>query len=356
MAGFPSRVISVIAQLQKYRHTKTTELFTLSESHKSSNIECVGDKVLLTKAEENLVLPTFPVPTAASYSNLPLFRSEVLPSSPMLPAEQDGQPDPEPVLPGRIPSQGYHRSIRVSGDEVGPHSNYTIANDSTGKQVVDFCNDGLQVDYARFSRNCETVRNGIGIEVARSIPNQREVLPGPEPTAQRRSRKRLLIAAVVGLVILITVAVIGGVLGSRKTHDSNPSGADDGQTSPTSTSSATNPTETSTVTLSSLKSRSKLSVAAWRKGQGLQVFLYYQSQNGSLRWSIYDETQSSFTYNGSYWGGSTKVVMDSLDPVANDTGIAAGILVFGTMYGVSYVYENDQDIFYVYTATDMAIL
>lgn len=259
----------------------------------------------------------------------------------MLPAEHDGQFDPEPVLPGRIPSQGYHRSIRGSDDEVVTHSNYTIVNNSTGKQVVDFCNDGLQVDDARLPSNYETGRNGIGIEEVGFSPNEKKGLPCPGPTAQRRSRKKLLIAAVIGLVMLVTAAVVGGVLGSRKAHGSNSSGADESQASPTSTSSATNPTETNTVSLSSLKSRSKLSVAAWRKGQGLQVFLYYQSLNGSLRWSTYDDTQSSFTYNGSYWGASMEVVMDSLDSAANDTSIAAGILVFGTMYSVSYSCGND---------------
>lgn len=258
----------------------------------------------------------------------------------MLPTEQDGQADPEPVLPGHIPSQGYHRSIRGSEDEIGTPSNYAIVHDSTDKQVVDVCNDGLQVDDARFSSNYETGRNGIGIEVMNFSPKVKKVLPCPEPTAQWRRRKILLVAAVIGLAMLIIAAVVGGVLGSRKAHGSNSSSADETQTSPTSTSSAINPTETSNVSLTSLKSRSKLSVAAWRKSQGLQIFLYYQSQNGTLRWSTYDDT-GSFTYNGSYWGASTEVVMDSLDPAANDTSMAAGILLFGTMYGVSYVYEND---------------
>lgn len=254
----------------------------------------------------------------------------------MIPAEQDGQHDPEPVLPGRIPSQGCHRSIRGSDNQVGTHS-----IDSTDKQLVDVCNDGLQVDDARFPSNYDTGRNGVGIEVVGFSPNVKNVVPCLEPTAQQRSRKRLLVAAVIGLVMLITAAVVGGVLGSRKAHDSNSSGADESQTPPTSTSSAPNPTETNTVSLSSLKSRSKLSVTAWRKGQGLQVFLYYQSQNGSLRWSTYDDTQSSFTYNGSYWGDSKEVALDSPDSAANDTSLAAGILVFGTMYAVSYLYGND---------------
>lgn len=348
MAGFLSRVNSVIARLQNHRHAKTTELFTLSKSCKPSDIECVGGRVQLTNLQEKLVPPTFPDSTAASYSNLPLVRSEARPSQPMLPAEQDGQHAPEPVLPGHIPFQGYHRSIHSFDEEVGTHSSHTIVNDSTGKEVVDVGYDGLQVDEARFPRSHKTGRKSVGMEVVNFAPNEKEVFTCPEPTRKRGSRKKLLLAAVVGLVILITAAVVGGVLGSRNAHGGSSSGADQSQSSPTSTSSVTKPTETSTVTLTSLRLRSKLSVAAWRKSQGLQIFLYYQSQNGSLRWSNYDDTQSSFTYNGSYWGDSTEVVMDSLDSAANDTSLAAGMLLWDTTYEVRYLYGNDQDISYLY--------
>lgn len=252
----------------------------------------------------------------------------------MLPADQDGRFDPEPVLPGHIPTQAYHWSIRGSDDEIGTQSSHTIVNDGTGKEVVDVGNDGLPVDEARLPSSDKVAWNGVGMETASFARDDKEVVTCAEPSAKRKSRKKLLLAAVVGLLILITAAVVGGVLGSGKAHGSNSSSADKSQSTPTSTSSATIPTETSTVTLSSLKKRSNLSVAAWRKSQGLQIFLYYQSQNGSIRWSTYDDTQSSFTYNGSYWGDSAEVVMDSTDSAADDTSLAAGILLWDTTYEV----------------------
>lgn len=253
----------------------------------------------------------------------------------MLPAEQDGQPDPEPVLPGHFPTQVYYQSVQSFNDEARTNSSYTIANDSTGKQVVDVGHDGLQVDGSSFGSTHEIGRKGVGLEVVSVAPNEKEVLTRPQPATKHNTRKKLLLAAAVGLVVLIAAAVVGGVLGSRKANGSTSSSEDEGQTSPTSTSSAATPTETSIATLSSIKKNSNLAVAAWRKSSGLQIFLYYQNQNGSLRWSTYDDTQSSFTYNGSYWGDSTEIVMESSDSVANDTSFGAGILLWDTTYEVS---------------------
>lgn len=255
----------------------------------------------------------------------------------MLPAEQDGQPDPEPILPGHVPTQSYGRSIRHCDDELGTQSSYKICSDNTGKEVVGVCHDGLQLDEAQFPYRYRPGSNGIGTEVVNFAPTKKGGLTCSEPPTKWRSRKRLLLASVFGLVVLITAAVVGGVLGSRQVKGSNSSNADASQSSTSTTSSATRPTGTSTVTLNFLKQKSNLCVAAWRKSHGLQIFLYYQSQNGSLRWSTYDDTQSSFTYNGSYWGKSTEVVMDSdsTDSAANDTSLAAGILLWGTAQEVS---------------------
>lgn len=252
----------------------------------------------------------------------------------MLSAEQDGRFDPEPVLPGHIPSQAHYLSVRGSDDEFGARFSYEIGDDRSGKKLVNVGHDGLQVDETRFPSSDRIGRNGIGLEIPSLAENDKKVVTRAEPGTKRRSQKWLLLAAIIGLVIVITAAVVGGVLGSRKVDGSNPSSADKGQSLPNSTSSGTNPTETSTVTLTSLKRRSNLSVAAWRKRQGLQIFLFYLGQNGRIRWSIYDDTQSSFTYNGSYWGDSKEIVMDSLDSAADDTSLAAGILLWGTTYEV----------------------
>lgn len=252
----------------------------------------------------------------------------------MLSAEQDGRFDPEPVLPGHIPTRAHYRLFRGSDDEVGTRFSYKIVNSGTGKKEADAAHDGLQVDETRCPSSHRIERNGNGLDEPSLAQNDKNVVTGAEPGTKRRSGKWVLLAAIFGLVIVITAVVVGGVLGSRKADGSNSSSADKGQSSPTSTSSATGPTETSTVTLSSLKRRSNLSVAAWRKSQGLQIFLFYQGQNGSIRWSTYDDTQSSFTYNGSYWGDSKEVLMDSLDSAADDTNLAAGVLLWGTTYEV----------------------
>lgn len=254
----------------------------------------------------------------------------------MLPADQDGRFDPEPVLPGHIPTQTYQWSLRDSDDEVGRQPSHTIVNDGTGKEVVDVGNDGLQVDEARLPSSDKVAWNGVGMQITSFARDDKEVVTCAEPAAKRRSRRKLLLAVAIGLVILITSAVVGGVLGSRKANGNNSSSPDESQSTSTSTSSAAIPTETSTVTLSSLKKGSNLSVAAWRKSRGLQIFLYYQSQNSSVRWSTYDDTQSSFTYNGSYWGDSKEVVMDSTDSAAEDTSLAAGILLWDTTYEVCH--------------------
>lgn len=254
----------------------------------------------------------------------------------MLSVEQDGRFDPEPVLPGYVPTQAHYRSIRGSDDEFGTRFSYEIGDDGTGKKLVHVGHDGLQVDETRFPSTDRIGRNGVGLDVPSPAQNGKKVATRAEPGTKQRSHKWLLLAAIIGSVIVITAAVVGGVLGSRKADGSNSSSADQGQPLPTSTSSGTSPTQTSTVTLSSLKRRSNLSVAAWRKRQGLQIFLFYQGQTGSIRWSTYDDTQSSFTYNGSYWGDSKEVPMNSLDSAADDTRLAAGILLWDTTYEVCH--------------------
>lgn len=257
----------------------------------------------------------------------------------MLPAEQDGQPDPEPVLCGHIPVQGHHRPALSYENELDTHFSGQNLRQGTDKQVTDIGHDGLQFDEARSALRYQYQNNGTVMKTADVSSIEKEHYNAQDTTTKWKSKKKILLAAVIALVLLITAAIVGGVVGSRKSDNSNDdSTSDDGHTSDssTSTSSAPSPTNTAITTLRSVKQGSSLAVAGWRKSQGLQVFLYYQSQNGSLRWSTYDDTKSSFTYNGSYWGNSTEVVMDSTDAAANNTNFAAGMLLWGTTYEVSY--------------------
>lgn len=257
-------------------------------------------------------------------------------SSLMLPPEQYHQPDPTPVLLEHASAQDHGLSLWAPDIEARTRCDGNSVDRDVGKVAVDNGHDGLQVDETRFPSSDRIARNGVGFDTASFAHIDKNIVTCAEPRTKRRSRKWLILAAIVGLVIVMTAAVVGGVLGSRKADGSNSSSAHNGQSLPTSTSSSTSPTETSTVSLSSLKRRSNLSVAGWRKSQGLQIFLYYQSQNGSVRWSTYDDTQSSFTYNGSYWGDSKEAGMDSTDSAADNTSLAAGIILWDTAFEVCH--------------------
>lgn len=257
----------------------------------------------------------------------------------MLPAEQEDRSYPEPVLPGDIPVQGQHQwPAPGHGDALGTHSGGQNTRHATDKQVVDIGHDGLQLDETQLPSGYGYQSNGTGTEVADISSIEKEHVASTVPTTNGSSRKRKYLAAAVALVLLIVAAVVGGVLGSKKPGNGDKGSADDNEpsNSSTSTPSAPRPTDTSIATLSSVKQGSKLAVAAWRKSSGLEIFLYYQDQSGSLRSSTFDDTQSSFTYNGSYWGNSTDISMHSSDAAANGTSFAAGILLWDTTYEVSY--------------------
>lgn len=239
----------------------------------------------------------------------------------MLPAERDGQPAPEPVLVGHVPlqeqglsvpGQGYDRTMDVH------KGNITIKPD----------HEGLQADQSQFLSGGTSADEQVGTAPAIVRKTEKEPTTSLSPPGKPR-RRRKLIFVVIALTLVITAAIIGGVLGSRTAGGST-------NTSPSASPSATNPPNTTTDTPSLIKQQSGLSVAAWRKSQGgLQILLYYQSLDGTLQWSTYDDPQNESTYSSSYWGESKPLGDADSDEAANDTGLAATMILWDTNYMVS---------------------
>jgi hypothetical protein len=64
--------------------------------------------------------------------------------------EQDGQPDPEPVLPGHIPTPNNGLSAAVQDPSAATQDSNSLQDHNVGKVVVDIGQDGLQVDESSF--------------------------------------------------------------------------------------------------------------------------------------------------------------------------------------------------------------
>lgn len=235
----------------------------------------------------------------------------------MLPAERDGQPAPEPVLVGHVPLQEQGLSVPGQGYDRtmdGHKGNITIKPD----------HEGLQADQSPFLSGGTSADEQVGTAPAVVSKTETEITTCLSPPGKPR-RRRKLIFVVIALTLVITAAIIGGVLGSRTSGGST-------NTSP----SATKPPNTTSDTPSLIKQQSGLSVAAWRKSQGgLQILLYYQSLDGTLRWSTYDDPQNESTYSSSYWGESKPLGDADSDKATNDTGLAATMILWDTSYMVS---------------------
>lgn len=142
-----------------------------------------------------------------------------------------------------------------------------------------------------------------------------------------RRRMWYISGGVAAVLCVILVAVLTGVFVSKANHKQSSTGSV-GTTSPTSANSTSN---SSTITLSQIRQGSDLTVAGWRTDAGIQLFLYYQDINGTLRYSEYDSGRGSFTTNNSYWEESETIVS-----VAGNTSVAAGMIVWRDTDAVSH--------------------
>ncbi|KAI0971465.1 hypothetical protein F4678DRAFT_85102 [Xylaria arbuscula] len=129
-----------------------------------------------------------------------------------------------------------------------------------------------------------------------------------------KGRHGRLILIGIGILILIVVgAVVGGVVGSRRSDSVSSTATPGTPTSPSSSS------PTSAVTSSRpIQSNSGLAVAGWRTQNDYFDFrVFYQDQDDDLRFSEYQS-------DGAGWGNSTKV--DREDVMLNTTLGATVIL------------------------------
>lgn len=128
------------------------------------------------------------------------------------------------------------------------------------------------------------------------------------------------------MLCVIIGAVLAGVFGSRAAHNQSQASTV-GTIDPTTANSTSN---SSTTTLSQIRQGSSLAVTGWRTDDGIQIFLYYQDVNGTLRCSEYDSGRGSFTTNSSYWEES-----ETLLSVADNTSVAAGMIIWYDTSAVS---------------------
>lgn len=244
----------------------------------------------------------------------------------MLSAEEYRQPYPEPVQAGYVPTQEQDWPPVGQDQATGTDCNGRLEESVSDKIVVDLGSDGLQVDESGFASTHKAGDTGTAATDASAT--EKEAVSSARTTSILRSRKVCLASVAMVVLVLVTAAILGGVLGSRKTNNDN-------NTSSSGNSMDPSPTGTDSIPPKLIKKGSRLSATAWRKPQGLQIFLYHQSENGTLRWSTYDETQSSFTYGGSYWGGSRELVMDpEADSPASDTSFTSTSILSTTNFMV----------------------
>lgn len=147
-----------------------------------------------------------------------------------------------------------------------------------------------------------------------------------ETKSRRRRRKRCIWGGAGAVLCIIIVAILAGVLGARATRKRSHSDSM-GTNSPTTSNSTSS---SSTATLTQIRQGSDLAVTGWRTENGIQIFLYYQDVNGTLRSSKYDSGRGSFTTNNSYWE-----VSEALISVAGNTSVAAGMIIWSDTIAVS---------------------
>lgn len=132
----------------------------------------------------------------------------------MLPAERDGQPYPEPVLAGHVPTQEQGLPVLVEGPEVSTTSNDKLLDGRIGKVAISPGHEGLQVDGSNISSGGMSPDDQVGKAPMLVSKTEKEFASPLSPPAKPRPRKKLIFL-VIALILVITAAVVGGVLGSR---------------------------------------------------------------------------------------------------------------------------------------------
>lgn len=148
------------------------------------------------------------------------------------------------------------------------------------------------------------------------------------PTFLKGRRGRLILIGIGIFILIVVAAVVGGVVGSRRSDTISSTAISNTPTSSTPTSSSSSPT--STITSSRpIQSNAGLAVAGWRtQTDFFTLRVFYQDQDNSLRFSEYNS-------DGAGWGKSTKV--DREDVLTNTSMGATAILTMNpvsTWHGI----------------------
>lgn len=247
--------------------------------------------------------------------------------------DREEQPGLEPVFPDHC-----HEAASTQPDRLSPKSLYTSRTENIGQSTSRFENSlpeainnpmvffkqpdhsGLQFMYTSPSEQPHTLvtKSDDSIPYTPKTRSSHTVDTGNinKMKLSRRHKRRYIWGGAGAILCIILVAVLAGVFGTRATRHRSQSSSM-GTISPNITSNST------TVTLSQIKQGSDLAVTGWRTDNGIQIFLYYQDVNGTLRSSEYDSGRGSFTTNNSYWEDSQALVT-----VAENTSVAAGIIIW----------------------------
>lgn len=273
----------------------------------------------------------------------------------------EGQPGLEPVNPGYYPGTPF-----TQADYSIPQSLYTVQaskapgpEDSFPEALPDGSLEPVYPGYhpgdpfthpdhsslqswpkgqSEKTDNFATPSTGTPQHTPTSGTSLAAELENTDKTRISSHRKKWLIwGGVAAVLCVILVAVLVGVF-VAKASDKQSKTAAMGTTSPTTANSTSSNSSTSSiVALNQIRQGSDMTVAGWRTDDGIQIFLYYQDINGTLRYSEYDSGRGSFTTNNSYWEDS-----ETLMTVAENTSVAAGMIVWQSTDAVSLFSQTES--------------
>lgn len=158
----------------------------------------------------------------------------------------------------------------------------------------------------------------------------------PQSTSRffpRSQRQRIIWLVVgLGLVAIIIGAAVGGTLASRKS----------GSSSSASSTSSPSPSPSSVPTTTppkSIKQNSPLAVSAYRKINGIEIYLFFKGPDNAVYRSVYDSASGLPTSNSSLWQSPMAI---TIRPGATSP-ICATTIVWDQHFNVSGPSRTNSD-------------
>ncbi|KAI6093477.1 hypothetical protein F4821DRAFT_220702 [Hypoxylon rubiginosum] len=159
-----------------------------------------------------------------------------------------------------------------------------------------------------------------------SWPKERET-----PVKKDIKVQRWVLWTVGGIILILVIigAVLGGILGTRRSNSYD----DNGAIPSNSTSNETTPDSTSSTPVQSIKVGSKLAVTGYRTKTDYSIRLFYQDQNNQLRFMDKENV-------GANWTEPTLLDTLPYEPMAGGA-IAAGAYMYGNPAPkIEFFYED----------------